>query len=247
MLELKHIAKTYKTTKGVRTEALKDINLRFPQRGMVFVLGKSGSGKSTLLNIIGGLDQADTGEIIINGKSSADFKQSDYDSYRNTYVGFIFQEYFLLDSLTVQENIAVPLTLIGAPSHKIDTMVQKLAERFGIASLLGKYPAQLSGGQRQRTAAARALIKSPDILFADEPTGALDSASAAALLKKLSEVNEALKTTILMVTHDAYAASFASRILIFKDGHITKALHRKEETSSHFYHQILNAVSNLDQ
>lgn len=111
MLELKHIAKTYKTTKGVRTEALKDINLRFPQRGMVFVLGKSGSGKSTLLNIIGGLDQADTGEIIINGKSSADFKQSDYDSYRNTYVGFIFQEFNLMEEYTIEKNIAMALQL----------------------------------------------------------------------------------------------------------------------------------------
>ena len=131
MLELKHIAKTYKTAKGVKTEALKDINLRFPQRGMVFVLGKSGSGKSTLLNIIGGLDQADAGEIIINGKSSADFKQSDYDSYRNTYVGFIFQEFNLMEEYTIEKNIAMALQLQQKEASHAD--IEEMLKRLGLS------------------------------------------------------------------------------------------------------------------
>lgn len=227
--------------------ALDRVSFKVASGEFVGIMGASGSGKTTLLNVLSTIDSPTEGSITLGGMNIQGLNDNAAADFRRDHLGFIFQEYFLLDSLTVQENIAVPLTLIGAPAHKIDTMVQKLAERFGIASLLGKYPAQLSGGQRQRTAAARALVKNPDVLFADEPTGALDSASAAALLKKLSAVNEELKTTILMVTHDAYAASFASRILIFKDGRITKALHRKEETSSRFYTQILNAVSSLDQ
>lgn len=227
--------------------ALDRVSFKVASGEFVGIMGASGSGKTTLLNVLSTIDSPTEGSITLGGMNIQGLNDNAAADFRRDHLGFIFQEYFLLDSLTVQENIAVPLTLIGAPAHKIDTMVQKLAERFGIASLLGKYPAQLSGGQRQRTAAARALVKNPDVLFADEPTGALDSASAAALLKKLSAVNAELKTTILMVTHDAYAASFASRILIFKDGRITKALHRKEETSSRFYTQILNAVSSLDQ
>lgn len=227
--------------------ALDRVSFKVASGEFVGIMGASGSGKTTLLNVLSTIDSPTEGSITLGGMNIQGLNDNAAADFRRDHLGFIFQEYFLLDSLTVQENIAVPLTLIGAPAHKIDTMVQKLAERFGIASLLGKYPAQLSGGQRQRTAAARALVKNPDVLFADEPTGALDSASAAALLKKLSAVNEELKTTIHMVTHDAYAASFASRILIFKDGRITKALHRKEETSSRFYTQILNAVSSLDQ
>lgn len=227
--------------------ALDRVSFKVASGEFVGIMGASGSGKTTLLNVLSTIDSPTEGSITLGGMNIQGLNDNAAADFRRDHLGFIFQEYFLLDSLTVQENIAVPLTLIGAPAHKIDTMVQKLAERFGIASLLGKYPAQLSGGQRQRTAAARALVKNPDVLFADEPTGALDSASAAALLKKLSAVNAELKTTILMVTHDAYAASFASRILIFKDGRITKALHRKEETSSRFYTQILSAVSSLDQ
>lgn len=227
--------------------ALDRVSFKVASGEFVGIMGASGSGKTTLLNVLSTIDSPTEGSITLGGMNIQGLNDNAAADFRRDHLGFIFQEYFLLDSLTVQENIAVPLTLIGAPAHKIDTMVQKLAERFGIASLLGKYPAQLSGGQRQRTAAARALVKNPDVLFADEPTGALDSASAAALLKKLSAVNAELKTTILMVTHDAYAASFASRILIFKDGRITKALHRKEETSSRFYTRLLNAVSSLDQ
>ncbi|MCR0460755.1 ABC transporter ATP-binding protein/permease [[Clostridium] innocuum] len=215
MLELKHIAKTYKTTKGVRTEALKDINLRFPQRGMVFVLGKSGSGKSTLLNIIGGLDQADTGEIIINGKSSADFKQSDYDSYRNTYVGFIFQEFNLMEEYTIEKNIAMALQL--QQKEASSAQIEQLLERLGLSGYATRYPNELSGGQKQRVAIARALIKEPQILMADEPTGALDSATGKEIFDTLKELSR--EKLVIVVSHDRESAqAYANRIIEFKDG-----------------------------
>ena len=215
MLELKHIAKTYKTTKGVRTEALKDINLRFPQRGMVFVLGKSGSGKSTLLNIIGGLDQADTGEIIINGKSSADFKQSDYDSYRNTYVGFIFQEFNLMEEYTIEKNIAMALQL--QQKEASSAQIEQLLERLGLSGYATRYPNELSGGQKQRVAIARALIKEPEILMADEPTGALDSATGKEIFDTLKELSR--EKLVIVVSHDRESAqAYADRTIEFKDG-----------------------------
>lgn len=156
------------------------------------------------------------------------------------------KEYFLLDSLTIRENISVPLTLQKLPYKKIEKMVRSLAERFGIASQLDKYPNELSGGQRQRASAARAIVKQPSILFADEPTGALDSNSATELLKTLKEANEELHTTILMVTHDAYAASFANRILIFKDGSIIRELLKQDADRRTFYETIAQEVAKLD-
>ena len=215
MLELKHIAKTYKTAKGVKTEALKDINLRFPQRGMVFVLGKSGSGKSTLLNIIGGLDQADAGEIIINGKSSADFKQSDYDSYRNTYVGFIFQEFNLMEEYTIEKNIAMALQLQQKEASHAD--IEEMLKRLGLSGYAARYPNELSGGQKQRVAIARALIKEPEILMADEPTGALDSATGKEIFDTLKELSR--EKLVIVVSHDRESAqAYADRIIEFKDG-----------------------------
>lgn len=215
MLELKHIAKTYKTAKGVKTEALKDINLRFPQRGMVFVLGKSGSGKSTLLNIIGGLDQADTGEIVINGKSSVDFKQSDYDSYRNTYVGFIFQEFNLMEEYTIEKNIAMALQL--QQKEAAHEKIEQILERLGLSGYAARYPNELSGGQKQRVAIARALIKEPEILMADEPTGALDSATGKEIFDTLKDLSR--EKLVIVVSHDRESAqAYADRIIEFKDG-----------------------------
>ena len=239
LLNVQNLTKYYDKN---QRPALKSVSFKVASGEFVGIMGASGSGKTTLLNVLSTIDTPTEGRITFGGIDIQGLNDNAAADFRRDRLGFIFQEYFLLDSLTVQENIAVPLTLIGAPVHKIDTMVTKLAERFGIASFLDKYPAQLSGGQRQRTAAARALAKNPSILFADEPTGA-----GTALLKKLSEINAELKTTILMVTHDAYAASFASRILIFKDGRIIKALHREGQSPSHFYSQILSAVSSLDQ
>ena len=229
MLELKHIAKTYKTTKGVRTEALKDINLRFPQRGMVFVLGKSGSGKSTLLNIIGGLDQADTGEIIINGKSSADFKQSDYDSYRNTYVGFIFQEFNLMEEYTIEKNIAMALQL--QQKEASSAQIEQLLERLGLSGYATRYPNELSGGEQQRVAIARALVNRPAILLCDEPTGNLDPANSAEIMKILNQANKQ-GTTVLVVTHNMeIVQQMKKRTITMSEGKIISDL----EKGGYFY------------
>lgn len=209
-------------------------------------MGASGSGKTTLLNVLSTIDTPTSGSIVINGVNLEQLSDTGAADFRRDNLGFIFQEYFLLDSLTIRENISVPLTLQKLPYKKIEKMVQSLAERFGIASQLDKYPNELSGGQRQRASAARAIVKQPSILFADEPTGALDSNSATELLKTLKEVNEELHTTILMVTHDAYAASFANRILIFKDGSIIRELLKQDADRRTFYEAIAQEVAKLD-
>ena len=173
MLEVKHLFKEYKTKKGVTTKALDDVSLVFPEKGMVFILGKSGSGKSTLLNVCGGLDRADSGEIIIKGKSSKDFSGQDFDSYRNTYVGFVFQEYNILDEFSVEENIALALELQNKKRDR--AVIDKILDDVDLAQFASRKPNTLSGGQKQRVAIARALVKEPEIIMADEPTGALDS------------------------------------------------------------------------
>lgn len=217
MLELSHISKTYKTSKGIQTQALKDINLKFPKKGMVFILGKSGSGKSTLLNVIGGLDQADAGEVIIHGKSSKDFTQADYDAYRNTYIGFIFQEFYLMDEYTIEKNIALSLQLQqkDPSSQEIDEILTKV----GLSGYGSRYPNELSGGQKQRVAIARSLIKQPEILMADEPTGALDSTTGKEIFTTLKELSK--EKLVIVVSHDEEAAKqYADRIITFSDGNI---------------------------
>ncbi|ADK05753.1 TPA: ABC transporter ATP-binding protein [Bacillus anthracis] len=211
------------------------------------IMGASGSGKTTLLNILSTIDTPTDGDIFINRVNIQTLNNNKSADFRKDYLGFIFQEYFLLNSLTVKENIAVPLTLLKKSPKEIESTIENLAKRFGIFEQLSKYPSQLSGGQKQRVAAARALAKQPSILFADEPTGALDSNSATELLQKLKEVNEELQTTILMVTHDAYAASFTSRILIFKDGNIIKELKKNKQNRKEFFEEILKEISKIDE
>ncbi|AEW56236.1 Response regulator of salavaricin regulon [Bacillus cereus F837/76] len=213
----------------------------------VGIMGASGSGKTTLLNILSTIDTPTDGDVFINGINIQTLNNNKSADFRKDYLGFIFQEYFLLDSLTVKENIAVPLTLLKKSPKEIESTIESLARRFGIFEQLSKYPSQLSGGQKQRVAAARALAKQPSILFADEPTGALDSNSATELLQKLKEVNEELQTTILMVTHDAYAASFSSRILIFKDGNIIKELKKNKQNRKEFFEEILKEISKIGE
>ena len=173
MLEVSHLTKVYKTKGGADVYALNDVSLRFPEKGMVFLLGKSGSGKSTLLNVCGGLDNPTDGEIIVKGRSSKSFSQSDFDSYRNTFIGFIFQEYNILNECTVEDNIALALELQGKPKDK--KAIAELLEQVDLSGYAKRKPNTLSGGQKQRIAIARALIKAPEIIMADEPTGALDS------------------------------------------------------------------------
>ena len=217
MLEVKNLKKVYKIKNAAPVPALDDVSLKFPDTGLVFILGKSGSGKSTLLNVMGGLDLADSGEIVINGKSSRDFDASEMDSYRNTYLGFIFQEYNILSDFTVRENIALALEL----QHKkpTDEVIDRILEEVDLVGYGRRKPNELSGGQKQRVAIARALVKEPKILFGDEPTGALDSATGLAVfetLKKLSKTR-----LVVVVSHDRdFAERFGDRVIELKDGKV---------------------------
>ena len=243
LLKAKEVTKVYAKAQH---PSLDKVSFEVAESEFIGIMGASGSGKTTLLNVLSTIDTPTSGEIWINGVNLRTLSGTSSADFRKDHLGFIFQEYFLLDSLTIQENISVPLTLQKLPPKKIESMVQSLAERFGIASQLNKYPNELSGGQRQRASAARAIVKQPSILFADEPTGALDSSSATELLYALQEANQELHTTILMVTHDSYAASFANRILIFKDGRIIKELCKHNDDRRGFYESIMAEVSRLD-
>lgn len=215
MIELKDIKKIYKSKKGVSTEALKEVNIKFDESGLVFILGKSGSGKSTLLNILGGLDTYTSGDIIINGKSTKKFKEKDWDAYRNTYIGFIFQEFNLLDDYNVEDNIRLSLEL----QHKkiTDEEILTALKMVDLDDLLKRKPNELSGGQKQRIAIARALIKNPKIILADEPTGSLDSTTSKQIFKILKEISK--NKLVIVVSHDDESArKYADRIIKISDG-----------------------------
>ena len=235
LLEVKDITKIYPNQPK---PGLDHVSFEVMQGEFLGIMGASGSGKTTLLNVLSTIDIPTSGSIRMGGKKIQELSQTQAADFRKNNLGFIFQEYFLLDSLTVQENIAVPLTLLHESAKTIDKKVMELAELFGIASQLKKYPSELSGGQRQRVAA---------LIFADEPTGALDSSSATELLFALSEVNQALGTTILMVTHDPYAASYTDRILYFKDGHIISELKRCNRERREFYEEIMQEAARQDE
>lgn len=243
LLEAKEVTKIY--AKAQRP-SLNKVSFSVSKSEFIAIMGASGSGKTTLLNVLSTIDIPSSGSITIDGINIKNLTDSGAADFRRDKLGFIFQEYLLLDSLTIFENIAVPLTLQKLPPEKIENMIKSLAETFGIDSQLNKYPNELSGGQRQRASALRAIVKRPSILFADEPTGALDSNSATDLLNTLKESNKALDTTILMVTHDAYAASFADRILIFKDGRIIRELFKQNDDRRTFYESIAQEVAKLD-
>lgn len=217
MLELKNISRIYTQKKGPEVKALDNVSLTFGRKGMVFVLGKSGSGKSTLLNVIGGLDKYTAGELVIKGKSTAKFTQSEFDSYRNTMIGFIFQEYNVLDDFTVGQNIGIAIELQGKKASEVT--INKILDDVGLNGLGHRKPNTLSGGQKQRVAIARALVKSPDIIMADEPTGALDSTTGKQILETLKYLsNEKL---VIVVSHDReFAETYGDRIIEFKDGQV---------------------------
>ncbi|WP_025147684.1 ABC transporter ATP-binding protein [Bacillus sp. H1a] len=244
LVSAKNVTKIYNKN---QLPGLNKVSFDIESGEFIGIMGASGSGKTTLLNILSTIDTPTDGDVFINNVDIKTLNDNKSADFRKDHLGFIFQEYFLLDSLTVKENIAVPLTLLKKSPKEIESAIENLAKRFGIFEQLSKYPSQLSGGQKQRVAAARAIAKQPSILFADEPTGALDSNSATELLQKLREVNEELHTTILMVTHDAYAASFSSRILIFKDRNIVKELKKNEQDRKEFFEEILKEISKIDE
>lgn len=244
LLKVMNVTKVYKNQPK---PGLDHVSFDVEQGEFLGIMGASGSGKTTLLNVLSTIDVPTSGSMIMGKTHIENQGQRQAADFRKKNLGFIFQEYFLLDSLTVRENIAVPLALLRRPAKEIDKKVTELAELFGIGSQLKKYPGELSGGQRQRVAAARAMVKRPPLIFADEPTGALDSSSAAELLKASAEVNRTLRTTILMVTHDPYAASYTDRILYFKDGQIISELQRHEAERLDFYEAIMQESARQDE
>lgn len=226
MLEALHLTKIYKTKGGADVRALDDVSIVFPEKGMVFLLGKSGSGKSTLLNVCGGLDAPTSGAILVKGKSSEKFSQSDFDSYRNTYVGFIFQEYNILNEFTVEDNIALALELQGKPKDK--KVIADLLEQVDLTGYAKRKPNTLSGGQKQRIAIARALVKSPEIIMADEPTGALDSATGKQVFDTLKKLSK--EKLVIVVSHDRdFAEMYGDRIIELKDGKILSDVTKTQE------------------
>lgn len=242
VLEAKNIKKVYDTV-GNKFEALRGINLQVKEGEFVGIMGPSGSGKTTLLNVISTIDNATSGEILINGKDIVKMNDGKLALFRRNHLGFIFQDYNLLATLTVRENIALPLALSKVGEREIDRCVLKIAKKFGIDHILNQFPYQVSGGQKQRCAASRAIVTNPSMIFGDEPTGALDSKSATDLLESMKSLNEQDNSTILMVTHDALAASYCKRVIFIKDGELCKELHRGELTRKQFFQKIVDVMS----
>lgn len=226
--------------KGNAQQVLQGIDFRVIEGEFVGIMGPSGSGKTTLLNTLATIDRPTEGQISIKGNEISKMRDSHLSSIRREHLGFIFQEYNLLDTLTVKENILLPVSLTKISKSQAETEFNAIAEILDIKELANKYPSEISGGQKQRTSAARALIHSPSIVFADEPTGALDSKAAANLLENLHEINQARQVTIVMVTHDPLASSYCSRVVFLKDGRIFSELYRGEKTRESFFKDILD-------
>jgi len=238
------VQKTY-GKKANRHHVLKGIDLEVNEGEFVGIMGPSGSGKTTLLNVLCSIDSPTEGIVEINGQNLSNMKEKELANFRREQLGFIFQDYNLLDTLTVKENILLPLSISKLPKVAAENRLKELVGLLGITDVLNKYPNEISGGQKQRTSAARALIANPTLVFADEPTGALDSKSATALLTNLENINQQKAVTIMMVTHDSVAASFCSRVLFLKDGQIYTELYRGDKTRKQFFQQILSTQSVL--
>lgn len=244
ILEVKNVEKYY-GSKSNLTKAVDNISFNVKPKEFVGIMGASGSGKTTLLNCISTIDKVTTGHIIINGNDITKLKGNKLNKFRREELGFIFQDFNLLDTLTAYENIALALTIQKVNAHEIDKRVKEIANKLDISNILSKYPYQLSGGQKQRVASARAIITNPQLVLADEPTGALDSKSAKRLLETFTTLNEKLGATILMVTHDAFTASYADRIIFIKDGKIFNELIKGNDTRKQFFEKIIEVQTLL--
>lgn len=244
LLELQQVSKYYGSGETV-TRALDGVSLSMNKGEFTAIMGASGSGKSTLLNVIATIDRVSAGKILLEGKNLAEKKEEELSVFRRDRLGFIFQEYNLLDTLTVEENIVLPLNLQKCSVAETEKRLKEVAAALEITGQLEKFPRQLSGGQRQRAACARALITDPALILADEPTGALDSANSRQLMQTFMRMNAELGSTILMVTHDAMVGSYASRILFLKDGRIWNELYRGERSRQTMYHEILDTMAVL--
>ena len=244
ILKIDSIEKYY-GNKGNILKAIDDVSFEVQKGEFVGVMGPSGSGKTTLLNVIAMIDEVSSGHIYLNGKDLTEINKKEIGRFRRENLGFIFQDFNLIDTLTIHENIALALTINKTNKNEIDGKVNSVAKELGIEEILTKYPYEVSGGQKQRTACARALITNPKLILADEPTGALDSRSAQMLIEMISSLNKDFKATILMVTHDSFTASYCDRILFIKDGKIFTELVRGNNTRKQFFNQILDVVALL--
>ena len=244
ILEVKNIEKYY-GNKSNLTKAIDNISFNVNKGEFVGIMGASGSGKTTLLNCISTIDKVTAGHIIVNNEDITKLRGNKLNKFRREQLGFIFQDFNLLDTLTCYENIAIALTIQKINSKEIDKRVNEIAEKLGIKNILKKYPYQISGGQKQRVASARAIITNPRLILADEPTGALDSKSARQLLESFDFLNKKLQATILMVTHDAFTASYANRILFIKDGKIFNELIKGNDKRKQFFEKIIEVQTLL--
>lgn len=244
ILRVNNIEKYY-GKKGNVTKAINDISFSVEKGEFVGVMGASGSGKTTLLNCISTIDKVTSGHIYLEGKDITEIKEKSLSKFRRERLGFIFQDFNLLDTLTVYENIALALTVQRVNNKELDKRVKGIGEKLNISDIFNKYPYEISGGQKQRTAAARAIITNPALVLADEPTGALDSKSAKILLETLEYLNENLNATIMMVTHDAFTASYSSRILFIKDGKIFNEIVKGNDSRKEFFNRIIEVITLL--
>ena len=244
VVEVKNVEKYYGNRSNL-TKAVDNVSFNVKKGEFVGIMGASGSGKTTLLNCISTIDKVTTGHIIINGNDITRLKGNNLNKFRREELGFIFQDFNLLDTLTAYENIALALTIQKVYAHEIDKRVNDIAKKLEIDTILNKYPYQLSGGQKQRVASARAIITNPKIVLADEPTGALDSKSAKQLLETFEALNDKMEATILMVTHDAFTASYADRIIFIKDGKIFNELVKGNDTRKQFFEKIIEVQTLL--
>ena len=244
VLKVNNLKKYYGNNTNI-TKALNNISFTVNNNEFVAIMGASGSGKTTLLNTISTIDTVTSGNIIINGVDITNLNEEELSNFRKENLGFVFQDFNLLDTLTIKENIALSLIINKEDKTKIDNLVLDISKKLGISDILNKYPYEVSGGQKQRCACARALINNPKLILADEPTGALDSRNARVLLETFKEMNEELNSTILMVTHDAFSASFASRVLFIKDGEIFNEIIKGKKTRGEFYDEIIDVLTLL--
>ena len=244
ILELQKVEKYY-GNKSSLTKAINNISFKVDEGEFVAIMGASGSGKTTLLNVISTIDRVTAGHIYINGEDITELRGEDLNLFRREELGFIFQDFNLLDSLTAYENIALALSIQNVNANEISDRIDRVARELNIKDTLQKFPYQLSGGQKQRIASARAIVTNPKLVLADEPTGALDSKSSRMLLEQFGSLNEKFHTTILMVTHDAFAASYATRVIFIKDGKIFNELHRGNDDRKKFFNSIIDVITLL--
>lgn len=244
ILKVNKVEKYYGNKSNI-TKALNNISFEVEKGEFVGIMGPSGSGKTTLLNCISTIDKITAGNIVINGTEITNLKGRKLEKFRRDELGFIFQDFNLLDTLTTYENIALALTIQGRKPSEVDSLIKEVTKKLDIDKLLNKYPYEMSGGQKQRVASARAIVTNPSLILADEPIGALDSKSARMLLDSFENLNKEMQATILMVTHDAFTASYAHRIFFIKDGEIFKELVRGNDSRKEFFNKIMEVVTLL--